>query len=104
MNRGQPAASKPNLRRPAKEAPSTRARTQPKRKARPRAAKKNPLESCPEGDLNSIEWDRLKVGLVGRFAGSYQGRPSEFVGEIQSKKEDSSHRWLDCQVWGSPDL
>ena len=91
MNRGKPAASKPNLRRPAKEAPSTRARTQLKRKA-------------PEGDLNSIERDKVKVGLVSRFAGFYQGRPSEFVSEIQSKKEDLSHRWLDCQVRGSPDL
>ena len=92
--RKRPGAARAVLKRPAADLP--RGAEQTKRQSVPRN------KDVLEGEVSQLPWDLFKVGVVGRFCGTYQGQTSDFVGEIKSREEDSSDKWLRCEPWGSP--
>ena len=92
--RKRPGAARAVLKRPAADLP--RGAEQTKRQSVPRN------KDVLEGEVSQLPWDLFKVGVVGRFCGTYQGQTSDFVGEIKSREEDSSDKWLRCKPWGSP--
>lgn len=92
--RRRPAAAKPALRKPAAQ------RTRPPPGPKKQTAGPN---EPPQGEVDQLPWDSFKVGAASLFCGTYQGKPSDFVGEIKAREEDCNGRWLQCYPWGSPD-
>ena len=86
MRRRRPAGAKPSLKRPASVAFQARPPSRPKRN-------RTALSTPAEGEVHQLPWDSFRVGLASRFCGTYQGKTSDFVGEIKAKEEDSSGKW-----------